>query len=247
MFAKSTRLLYNLYVNGFCLITGDIMKHDEKSDVLKKIEEAVESTKKRMYEIKKENNPNLDWNIFSKKFDSMKDSADMSLKDKLFREEIDKIIENEMDLENKILLNSFKEIIGFQIVDISKESKIKKFITKVALMLAHYFTFYFISVIVFGLFSYNLVVPIWYIFLLSLITSTLFMLCDMPTGKIKAFIFDPFFKYKLLITYILIMFFINEAFYKIFEASAIWIFYIVISTILHDISARNIHKLWWRF
>ena len=90
-----------------------------------------------------------------------------------------------MDLENKRLLNSFKEIIGFQIVDISKESKIKKFITKVALILAHYFTFYFISVIVFGLFSYNLVVPIWYIFLLSLISTT-----SSPLSKVNLLAFN---------------------------------------------------------
>ena len=100
------------------------MKHDDTSDVLKKIEEAIESMKKRMYEIKKENNPSLDWNSFCKNFDSMNDSNDVSLKNKLFQEEIDKIISLEMNLEHRRLLNSIKASINFETLKIKEENKI---------------------------------------------------------------------------------------------------------------------------
>ena len=223
------------------------MKHDDTSDVLKKIEEAIESMKKRMYEIKKENNPSLDWNSFCKNFDSMNDSNDVSLKNKLFQEEIDKIISLEMNLEHRRLLNSIKASINFETLKIKEENKITLFISKILIILAHFVCNYFISVVVFGLLSYFIIIPIWYIFLLSLITATLFMLCEMPSRNIKAFIYDPFLPYKLLITYMLIMIFINMSMYQIFESSLIWLLFIIISAFLNKILSRNIHKIWWKF
>ena len=223
------------------------MKHDETSYVLKKIEEALDKMKKRMYEIKKENNPNLDWNSFCKKFDSMNDSSDISLKNKLFQEEIDKIIQVELNSENKRLLVTVKDAIDFETIEIRKENKISSFILKTAVLLAHFLVFYITSVIVFGIFSSFLCVPVWYIFLLSLITSTLFMLCDMPSKNIKAFIFDPFLSYKLLVLYMLIMMFINITFYQVFESSILWMLFIALVAFINKILSRNIHKLWWRY
>lgn len=219
----------------------------EKSDVLKKIEEAVEQTKKRLYEIKKENDPKLDWNKFSKSFDTLKDKSDAVLKNKLFQEEIEKIIQMETDENNKLLLSSIKDAIDFETLPEQKKIYFPPFFVNILLLLTRFIAFYFISVITFGLFSYFLVVPIWYLFLLSLITSLLFMLCDYPTRSIKTFIYDPFLSHKVVILLIIIMMFINHEFYQIFDSSIIWIIYIPLGLFLHNVLGRNIHKLWWRY
>jgi hypothetical protein len=219
--------------------------HDDKSDVLKKIEQAVESMKKRLFDIKKQENPSLDWKKFSKDFDSMKDKSDALLKNKLFKEEIEKIIQAETNSDNKFLLNELKDTINFESIDESKGMPL--FLSNILLLLTRFAAFYFISVITFCLFSSFIVVPIYYIFLLSLSMSLLFMLCDMPSKSIRAFIYDPFLSYKLIIILVIITMFVNHEFYQIFESSIIWMIYIPLCMFLHNILGRNIHKIWWRY
>lgn len=221
------------------------MKKDEKSDVLKKIEQALDSMKKRLYDIKKQDNPSLDWKKFSKDFDSMKDKSDALLKNQLFKEEIDKIIQAETNNDNKYLLNEIKDNINFE--GISKGVNIPPIISNIIVLLTRFIAFYFISVISFCLFSNFIVIPIHYIFLLSLSSSLLFMLCDLPSKSINAFIYDPFLSYKIIFLLIIIMMFINHEIYQIFESSIIWIIYIPLCMFLHNILGRNIHKIWWRY
>ena len=220
--------------------------HNDKSDVLKKIEQAVESMKKRLYDIKKQDNPSLDWKKFSKDFDSMKDKSDALLKNQLFKEEIDKIIQAETNSDNKFLLNELKDSINFESID-SDSKTIPLFLSNILLLLTRFTAFYFISVITFCLFLNFVVVPVYYVFLLSLSMSLLFMICDMPSRSIKTFIYDPFLSYKLIILLIIIAVFINYEFYQIFESSIIWMIYIPLCMFLHNILGRNIHKIWWRY
>lgn len=245
LFAKNDRLLYNLFVN--CINIRCYMKQDINSDVMKKIEHAIEETKKKLFEIKKEKNPNLDWNKFSNNFNLFKADSDLMLKNRLFSDVIDEMIKNETDENTILTLTAAKQNASLIITNKFENRQAHVIFTKAIVVLVHFFVYYVLSVITFGLFSYYLVINIWYIFLLSLITSTLFMLCDLPSRSIQAFIFDPFLTYKLLITYILIMIFINSAFYRMFETSAIWIIFIPIVAFLHKILGRNIHKLWWRY
>ena len=227
-------------------IEGVKMK-EKKSDVLKKIEEAVDQTKKRLFEIKKENDPNLDWKKFSKSFDTLKDKSDAMLKNKLFQEEIEKIIQAETDSNTKLLLSSIKDAIDFETLPDEKKKYFPSFIVKALVLITRFMAFYFISVITFGLFSYFLTTPIWYIFLLSLITSLLFMLCDLPSRSVLSFIYDPFLSLKVTILLIIIMMFVNHEFYQIFDSSIIWLIFIPLCLFLHNILGRNIHKLWWRY
>ena len=220
---------------------------DNKSDVLKKIEQAVDSMKKRLYEIKKQENPTLDWKKFSKDFDSMKDKSDALLKNQLFKEEIEKIIQAETNNDNRFLLNEIKDSINFESMEAEKGIKLPAFISNILVILARFTAFYFISVITFGLFSNFIVVPIYYIFILSLSTALLFMLCDLPTKSITAFIYDPFLSYKLIVLLIIICMFVNSEYYQFFESSIIWLIFIPLCMFLHNILGRNIHRLWWRY
>ena len=223
------------------------MKQDDKSEVLKKIEQAVESMKKRLYEIKKEDDPSLDWKKFSKDFDSMKDTSDAVLKNKLFREEIEKIIQAETNNDNRFLLNEIKDSINFESMEKKNGIILPIFLSNILVILARFMAFYFISVITFGLFSSFIVVPVYYIFILSLSSALLFMLCDLPTKSITAFIYDPFLSYKLVALLIIIVMFINSEYYQIFESSVIWLIFIPLCMFLHNILGRNIHRLWWRY
>ena len=223
------------------------MKQNDKTDIIKKIEQARESMVKRLYEIKKIDNPKLDWKKFTKNFDNMRSKDDAELKNKIFREEIDKIIQNEKIEDNIMLLNEIKNTIDFSEISDSSIAFLPDVIAKGLKIILKFIAFYLISVILFGLFSYFVKVNLYCIFLLSLITSTLFMLCETPSHSISAFIYDPFLTYKLAVIYIIIMVFVNENFYRIFNESLIWVVFIPLGLFLHTILGRNIHKLWWRY
>ena len=223
------------------------MKQEKKSDVLIKIEEALESMKKRLYEIKKEENPSLDWKKFSKDFDSMKDSSDALLKNQLFQEEIDKLINLEPDFENQKLLEAVKSSIDFNHLKEEKKKYFPSFIVKALVFISHFIVIYFLSIIVYGIFSSELIIKPYYIFVLAAINALALMFCEIPQKSIKLFIYDPFLSYKFIVTYILLMIFINGAFYHIFESSLIWIIFIPFVVFLNRITGRNIHKIWWRY
>ncbi len=223
------------------------MKQDDKSDVLVKIEQALESMKKRLYEIKKEDNPNLDWDKFSKNFDSMKDVSDAMLKNKLFQEEMDKLIELENDINNRRLLAEVKDTIDFVTLPKQKKMYFPSFLTRFMVLFMHFIVSYLISLIVFGMFSSFLCLPVWYVFVLSPITAILFMICDLPSKSIKVFMYDPFLSYKLLVVFTGIMIFINQVLYQIFDSSIIWLLFIVIAGILIKITNRFVHRIWWRY
>ncbi len=201
------------------------MKSD--SNGLKIVTKAIEEVKKRLYELELKDNPDLTWKEFEKRFDSFNDPTPNEIKNKIFKEEMDKFILEEKDLSIRKLLIILKDSISFELIE-PKKRTILDIIKPIIKIIFRIIILYILSVSLFGLFSYTLNTDTKLIFILSIITTIVISSIELIDNSITLFIYDPFLKYKALILYIFIFVMINLTFFEIFSTSIIWILFIPI-------------------
>ena len=201
------------------------MKSD--SNGLKIVTKAIEEVKKRLYELELKDNPDLTWKEFEKRFDSFNDPTPNEIKNKIFKEEMDKFILEEKDLSIRKLLIILKDSISFELIE-PKKRTILDIIKPIIRIIFRIIILYILSVSLFGLFSYTLNTDTKLIFILSIITTIVISSIELIDNSITLFIYDPFLKYKALILYIFIFVMINLTFFEIFSTSIIWILFIPI-------------------
>ena len=201
------------------------MKSD--SNGLKIVTKAIEEVKKRLYELELKDNPDLTWKEFEKRFDSFNDPTPNEIKNKIFKEEMDKFILEEKDLSIRKLLIILKDSISFELIE-PKKRTILDIIKPIIKIIFRIIILYILSVSLFGLFSYTLNTDTKLIFILSIITTIVILSIELIDNSITLFIYDPFLKYKALILYIFIFVMINLTFFEIFSTSIIWILFIPI-------------------
>jgi len=228
------------------------MKNDDKSNRLEEIEKlknTLNIVKRKVYEIKKEKDPNLDYSKFSKDYENTTDMIDLLLIVKVFEEEMNKLINLEENAEKKAILTKYRDngIIHILKRAEKKENSLKFSLANIFVFFIHFIELYALSVISFGILSYTLVVPTWYIFVFSGLTGLLFMLTDIFSRSIRVFAYDPFFSIKLIIFFGLLMILINNFIFEIFESGVLWIILLLILSILHRITSKTIHRIWFRY
>ena len=201
------------------------MKSD--SNGLKIVTKAIEEVKKRLYELELKDNPDLTWKEFEKRFDSFNDPTPNEIKNKIFKEEMDKFILEEKDLSIRKLLIILKDSISFELIE-PKKRTILDIIKPIIKIIFRIIILYILSVSLFGLFSYTLNTDTKLIFILSIISTIVILSIELIDNSITLFIYDPFLKYKALILYIFIFVMINLTFFEIFSTSIIWILFIPI-------------------